>query len=279
MFQRKLIWNRDEFTASTALENFSPGRYIDKINIHIKGEMTAAASVSAPAFAAIIDPLEVRLLGSPVVFIRGTDLWALNILYLKKNPLTIVAGAATDQHTKIMGLECPIWQPPRAIGELTIKVNRTAVSGVDTETLTVAELSSDATLEPTYFHAVEIPATTASVTGWGNFTDFPQPGDLHGVLLYSTTIPTATSEVATIQELMLVIDGMRAFHANWHELKGDAPSHATFADPADATFIDNYAYIDLSKDPVPAASSVRLDVNAGVANEAYRVIPIYRVAP
>jgi hypothetical protein len=277
--QSRLIYNEEGFTSSKDLENLTAGRYVDRLTISLKGEMTAGSAVTPATMSNLLNPLEVRLLGSPVIYLRGSDIWALNVLVLKKNPLTIVAGNATDNRTRIMGLEVPIQQPARGAGELTIKANRVAVSGVDTETITIAEITSDTALAPEYYHLVEIPVTTASSTGWGNFIDLPQPGRLMGILLYSTTIPTTTSDTATISEVMVVVNGSRAYHRRWLEIKADAATHDTLASPADASFIDNYAYIDFSKDPIPADAEVRLDINAGVASEAIRVIPVYLVTP
>jgi len=242
--------------------------------------MTAASAVLPATFVDIIQDLEVRLLGSPVISIRGSDLWALNLLYFGKNPLTLAPGAATNNRVRVYGLDVPLQQAARPPGALAIQVGRVGVSGVDSETITIAELSSDVALAPKYYHYVTIPLTLAATTGYGNFVDLPQPGDLHGILFYNSTIPTKTSDTASVQKVMVVIDGARAYEASFHEMKADSipgSGHDTGDSPADTSFIDNYCLLDLRKDPVPAASTVKLDINAGVASDTVRIIPIYLV--
>jgi len=280
MFQKRLIYEEEAFTASLPLEALTAGRYIHKLFIALKGEMTAAVAVAAGTFADVLNPFEVRLLGSPIIYIRGSDLLALNQLGFGKIPLTLKAGAATDNRVRLYGLEVPIQQPARPSGALAIKCNRVAVSGVDSETITIAELSSDVTIKPKYMHFVEIPYTLAAATGYGNFIDLPQPGDLHGILFWSTTIPTVTSDTVSIEKVMVVIGGSRAFETHWFEMKADSrigSGIAGYEDPGDVSFIDNYAYLDLSDDPIPAAETVTLDIYAGVAGDAIRIIPVYLV--
>jgi len=282
MFQKRLIYDEEAFTASKDLENLTPGRYIHALNVAYTGEMTAAAKVLPATFADLLNPLEIRLFGSPVIYIRGSDLWALNLLAFGNNPLTMEPAAATDSIVRIFGLKVPIQQPARGAGELTIKANRVAVSGVDTETLTVAEISSDTVLKPAYYHFVEIAYTLAAATGYGNFIDLPQPGDLHGILFWSNTIPTQTASNESVKKVMVVIDGARAYESTWDEMKADSKTgsgHDTGDSPADTSFIDNYAYLDFSDDPIPKASTVRLDIFAGTASDPIRVIPVYLVAP
>jgi len=280
MFQKRLVYDEEAFTASKDLEALTAGRYIHKLTVAIKGEMTAAAAVLPATFVDVIQNFEVRLLGSPVISIRGSDLWALNLLAFGKNPLTLAPGAATDNRVRIYGLDIPIQQPPRPAGALATRIGRVAVSGVDTETITVAELSSDVTIEPKYYHFVEIPFTLAAATGYGNFIDLPQPGDLHGILFYNTTIPTKTAETPSIEKVMVIVDGARAFESSFYEMKADSvhgSGHDTGDSPADVSFIDNYLYLDFSKDPIPKASTVELDIFAGKASDAIRIIPVYLV--
>jgi len=282
VFNKRLIWDEESFAASKDLENLTPGRYIHKLNIALTGEMTAASAVTPATFADILNPLEVRLLGSPVIYMRGSDIWAFNQLYLGKVPLTMTPSAATDSTVRIFGLEVPIQQPPRGPGELTVRAERVAVSGVDTETITVSEYSSDTALAPAYYHIVEIPYTLASSTGFGNFIDLPQVGALQAILFYSSTIPTQTAENESVKEVMVVVDGRRAHHSTWDEMKADSKIGSgigNFDSPGDASFIDNYALLDFRDDPIPPEASVRLDINAGTASDTIRVLPIYLVTP
>jgi len=279
-WKMRLIKDRAGFTTDIPLTNLSSGVYIDKLTLHWKGEMTAAASVGVASLLDLVNPVEVRLFGSPIVSLRGSDLYALNDLFLGKRPITIVATAATDSHTKIMGLDVPLYQPARGPGELALLVGREAVSGVDTETISIAEIANTEKLEEAWLHYVEMPGVTAGATGYGNIVELPSPGDLLFIIFYSTTIPTTTSETATVQSVKVEIAGVPAVERNWHEMKADVSrggSTGLFGSPGDTSILDNYGVIDFRKDPIPKGTDVSIDINAGVANEAYRIIPIFGV--
>jgi len=275
-----MVRNRDAFTATTDLIDAFPGAYIHKLVLALKGDMTAAASVSVETFLGVLSTIEVRLFGSPVIMLSATDLLAYNALALNKTPLTIVATAATDAKTQVYGLELPLYQPARGRGDLAYKFEYTAVSGVDTETITVKEVRSDKVLQTGYLHAVRVPATTAAATGWGNIHDFTAVGDLQGILIFSTTIPTATAVTATTQELRVYLNEELKYECNWDDLAGEGKAGAgipTHDSPADYSILDNYRYLSFEEDPVSKGTRVKLDFYAGVANEAYRFIPVYRV--
>jgi len=280
--QVRLLKDDASFTTTTELISLFPDRYVHKLTIGLKGEMTAAASVAPATVINTIDTFKVFLGGSSIIDLLGSEIWVLNNLVFGKNPITIAASAATDSHTKIMGLDVPIYQPGRPLGQLTCQVGFTRQSGVDTETLTLAEYSYDVVKVPTYFHAVRILGTTAATTGYGNRTELPQPGDLHGLLFFSTTIPTDASQASTVQKAKIYADGREIIESSWHEMRAGSVAggnSATWASPGDATLIDNFAFLNLADDPIPKAASVVVDVYGGVANEAYRIIPIYYVAP
>ena len=274
--QSRIIYNRDAFAASTPLETLKAGRGIHKLTIGLQGDMVAAAAVLPAAMAAIIQPFEVRLMGSPVIQMRGDDLWAFNVLHLKKNPLTVAAGAVINNASKIWGLEIPLRQPARSVGDLSMRVTRVANVNVDNEHLTVVEQSSDVVEPEGYYHCVEMPMVLRAAVGYGNFLDLPQPGDLHGLLIFNTTIPITTTLTSSAAEVAVEINKERAYVRTFDEMKADAAYHETLASPGDITLLDNYSYIDFSHEPIPKDAEVRLDINAGVANDPVRVIPIYR---
>jgi hypothetical protein len=274
--QSRTIYNRDAFAASTPLETLKAGRGVHKLTIGLQGDMVAAAAITPAVMAAIIQPFEVRLMGSPVIQMRGDDLWAFNVLHLKKNPLTITAGANINDASKIMGLEIPLRQPARSVGDLSMRVTRVGNAGIDTELLTVTEQSSDVVDPEGFYHAVEMPMVLRAAVGYGNFLDLPQPGDLHGILFWNTTIPITTTLTSSVAAVAVEINKERAYVRTFDEMHADAAYNPTFASPAATTLLDDYSYIDFSHEPIPKDAEVRLDINAGVANDPVRVIPIYR---
>jgi len=282
MLKSRLIRNRESFTESTELIPATADAYVDHLTIGFKGDMTAAASVSVQSLLGLLSTIEVRRAGSPVITLSAKDLFALNCLWLGKSPLTVVATAATDDQTKVNGLVLPLYQPPSPYGTVTYRFERTPVSGVDTETITIAEVYSEKTLKPSYLHAVKMEATTKAAVGFGNKVYPTVIGDCIGILFFSTTIPTNTAETATVQDVDIYVDGVKVISRSWNEMQGEAQSGmqaGVFASPGNRTIHDNYAFLSFVDDPIPAGTKVEIDVNAGVANEAFHVIPLYLITP
>lgn len=280
MLQTRQIFDSDAFTASMNLTTLTNDKYIHKLRMHIKGDMTAAASVSVETLLTILNPLEIRRFGSPIVRIQGADLLALNAHVFGVVPFTWVAGANINDQTKIFGLNVPLGLPAAPLGAHTMFAGRVAVAGVDTETMSMDELTCDKALQDSFYHYVEIPCTSAAALGYGNFVDLPQPGDLQGIMFFSTVIPTVTAELSTVQEVRVIVNGVQLHEVNWQSMKADSKSEgngAIWSSPGTNAPLDNYAYLDFREDPIPSASMVRLNVNGGVAGSIFRVIPIYKV--
>lgn len=281
MKQITQLQNRSAFTSSTDDRDLSGGRYIDEIILDYQGDMTGANSVTVANLLDIVQPFTIKLAGSPVIQIRGSDLVAFNQLVMGTSPFTIVAGSVTDDNTAVMGLRVPVHQPPRPKGSLVYRATRVAVSGIDTETLTVTEKSSDNKVwDGGYLNYIEIPMTSAGATGFGNTKDLPRvEGDLIGILFFSTTIPSATTgqATATVDQVRVLVNDRRMEDWNWETMKGDGKlgNQALWTSPADNSILDNYGFIDFRKDPIPKGNKVTLDINAQQTSSAIRIIPIY----
>lgn len=279
MFQTKLLENRTAMTASLPTRNLSSGRYIDKLVLELKVDATTATAITVAAMLDLLQPITIRFYGSDIVSIRGSDLYALNVLFLGFNPFAMIGASATDGQTKIFGLKVPLWQPPRPSGQLTYTATRVAVSNADTETITICEWSNDKILRNKYLYYVEIPMTLASSTGFGNRKELPMVGDLIGILMYSTTVTTNAADTTTsIDQVRVEVNDQRTMDFTWQDLKGGHCSHLPlFSSPADVSILDNYVFMDFRKDPIPKGNKVTLDISAGTASDAIRIIPVFAV--
>lgn len=280
MFQTKLLENRTAMTSSIPTRNLSSGRYIDELHLELKGSLTSVTQVTVAAMLDLLQPLTIRLYGSDVISIRGSDLYALNVLFLGYNPFSIYGTAATSDQTKIFGLRVPLWQPPRSSGQLTYTANRVAVSNAGTETITICEWSNDKILKPRYLYYVEIPMTLAAATGFGNRKELPQVGDLLGVLMWSTTVtPTSGDTTTSIDQVRVEVNDQRIMDLTWQDLKANKTiGHVPlFTSPADLSILDNYVFLDFRDDPIPKGNKITLDISAGTASDPIRLIPIFAV--
>lgn len=278
MHRRTLIFNKDTYTADTSLKLLSGGRYIHDLTFALKGQATSDAILEAEDLLGLLNRIDVLLDGSPIVQLRGFDLLALNALLGLATPHMLDSTAATSDHAIVTGLKLPLAQPARELGKIALKCDWATVTGCDTTTLTVAETSMDNAIENAYYHMVEIPMTLAGATGFGNTIALPQPGALVGILFYNNDPPQAGDTDTSISEIRLKVDGRTEIEATWQDIKQFFPLAIADAQVAGVNMQDCYAFLDLRDDPIPRDSSVLLDVNAGVASQAIRIIPVYRCA-
>lgn len=276
-----MIRNRAAFVASTDLIDASINRSIKELKLALQVRQTAAAIVLENVCADTLSNLSVRLNGSPIIDIRGVDLWALNVLAWGNTPAVTRAAAVIGNRTRILGLLAKLNQPARARGELQYKFGFFDGANCDTQELTAAEVGHDEAPEGGWLHYVEIPHTTPAALGYGEKKSLAMPGALKGLLLFSTTVPAAAADVVTAQDIKLFAEGTELIERSWFELAhvGTQGKDLTAAAAALAGhFLDNYAYLDLSRSPIPAGTKVEWQLNAGVVAQAVRLFPIYEVA-
>jgi len=275
-----LLKNNDAFAASTDLIDASVGRSIRELSLGIKAQQTAAAIIPDNVAADIMNPIEVRLDGSPIVSIRGSDLIALDMVLLNETPYKFRSAAVINNRTRIHGIKLPLNQPARERGKLVYKFNYAAGANCSVVTLTALEVGTDEAPVGGFYHMVEIPHTLPAALGYGQKYSLAMPGDLIGILVWNTTTMAAAADTMSVQELKLFVDGteqiMRtAFEMNTDGAVGrDNPASTAVTT---AVWLDNYLWLDLTKNPILKASKVEWQVNAGVVNDPIRLIPIYQV--
>lgn len=275
-----LLKNNDAFAASTDLIDASTGRSIRELQLGIKAQQVAAAIIPDNVVADILNPVEVRLNGSPIVSVRGSDLLALNLLAYGETPYKFRSAAVIGNRTRLHGIKLPLNQPPRESGKLQYKFNFAAGANCGTITLTACEVGTDEGPEGGYYHIVEVPHLLPAATGFGLKYSFAMPGDLLGVLIWSTTIMAAAADTQSVQEIKLFVDGTEQIFRTASEMYEDgamARDNPASAAVTTGVWLDNYCWLDLKKNPIPKASKVEWQINAGVASDPVRLIPLYQV--
>lgn len=275
-----MVKNRDAFVASTDLIDASAGRSVNKLLIGLKAQQTAAAIVPDNVVADILNPMEVRLDGSPIISIRGSDLIAMNLLAFDETPYVFRSAAVIGNRTRIHRISLFLNQPPREKGKLEYKFNWVAGANCDTTTISVAEIGTDEAPVGGYYHMVEVPHTLPAATGYGLKTSLAMPGDLLGLLIWNTTIMAAAADTQSCQEIKLFVDDTEKVLRTASELYKSgaiARDNPIATAVTTASYLDNYVFLSLKDHPIPKASKVEWQVNAGVAGNPIRLIPLYQV--
>lgn len=273
------------FTASINHENLSPGRYVHELLLYLRAEASAGDAITPTELLPLINPFEIFLKGSPVIQINAEDLFALDALAFGFMPPFYESDAVTDDGSWV-SLKIPLWQPPRASGELKYRVTRVGQASIDTETLSLTEWNSTnpKPLNPKYLQYVTLAGTSAGATGFGNRVEFGRTiGELEGVLIRSATLPTDTTETATVDNIDVYANEVKIISETWQTMKGMGKiGHigTISLDADDVThnqIIDNYVWLDLTEDPIKRGTNVRIDIDTQATSTAFRLTPVYAI--
>jgi hypothetical protein len=270
--------NRAAFTASIEEQLLAvrPGTYIDGFTIEFSGDLAAMSTVAIETFLNLLNPWQFKVNGDVRHSIRGRDLFALNALYLGKTPGGFEGAAGEDD--KIYGMKAPVWYTVQPNDSLSWLATRVAVTNVSGEDISIAYTTMEGVRRAGPYHIVELTGTSPGTTGVARAVDFlPRVGLLQGLLWFSTTVPTATADTTTLDEIRLYRNDVLDVVATWQDLAGDARFTGNLITAS--AFVDalaNYRWLDLSEDPWNTVNDrVAIDVDFGVASEAYRIIPVY----
>ncbi len=269
---KRLIRNRVAFTEDTDDILIVQPRYIHAIDVGLEVLQNGATAPSLSDILSVINKVQVKLSGRITTEMSGQDLLAYNVLVDGREPLYLVP-ANDNELGYVSGLRIPMALPT---GEhvLAIRFLHTSVATVDTEKLTMATLEYPEAIERAHYEIPTFSFTPPSTGAFNTAVDTTYGGALHGFLIYSPTIPTATSDTATVREVRVYVDGEMTFEGTIHDLRSEARY------PADATLrsiTDNYIYIDFSKAPIEAGRRIELQIKSDDTNEI-RILPIIRVA-
>jgi hypothetical protein len=264
-----------DFTASLTERELVPkGAYLDHFRISLKGDLAATTTVAMESFLDVLQPFLFRAGQETRIQLRGRDLFALQYFLEGTTPSGFEGAAGEDD--KIFGLKVPVWEKIDPKLSYTWAATRVAVTNVSGERITLSAVWSDKVLQPNPIVAVEQPFTTAAATGRTTLNiNIPQVGDLIGVLIFMTTVPSATADTASIQRIQLLLGQTRASLFSVAEtgiVRGGNPGIST-----NWAFdvLNNYRFIDLRDDPLDAkANKIGLEVDVEATSEAVRLIPV-----
>lgn len=270
--------NRSVFTASIEEQPLAiaPGSYIDYLSLAYKGD-GAVALVALETFLNLVNPFQFKVNGDIRVSLRGRDLFALNALYWSRLPFAI-EGDVIAEDVKVFGMRIPIWYTVGPQDSISWLATRVAVTNISGEIISVAYTVKEGVTRPGYYHTVELTGTTPATTGaFTAIQELPKVGRLQGILFFSTTVPTDTADTTGILEVRLYRNDRQDVFAEWFELRGDdRGGHSAAQGTPYSDTLTNYAFLDLSEDPWDLKTDrVRVELNAGVASEAFRMIPVY----
>lgn len=267
------------FTASLVEQSFSPDNaYLDRFEISAKAD-TVTAPVTMPTFGDLLNPFIFKVNGLARVQARLGDLWALNAAFLNRTPGGYVANTTSDD-AKMRGVHVPVWETVVPNKTYTYAATRVAQTNVSGEVLTIASRALDR-VRNLPLHYVELQYTSAGATGITQaVNELPRLGDLRGILVFETTVPSNTADTATISHFTIKVADQIAIDSGVDDISidDDLPINNDVATDWGADLIDNYRFFDFRDAPINARDNkVAIDADVQATSEAVRFLPIYQL--
>ena len=189
------------------------GASLDFIMIGVKGAVSTAAVVIED-FADLINPLTIRYGGDNRIVATLQELVALSVFYYGKRPSI---GENTDATGTdfIGGLKIPIYQKVESGKDLTIQLDRTAVTNIATETVAITGYWDTGETGKKAIHFVRIAHTTSGTAGIETLGSRIVPkGNLIGLVVVQPSGFTDANIDTSIQRLKILENGEEIVHLN-----------------------------------------------------------------
>lgn len=272
MKRAKLLKNYAGYTASTSSIKVV-AQNIKAIRIGFVGLENTTTANTLPNTIAHSSAVKLTVGGEVITLIRHDDLFALNFaLDLLKmgmaNPSWLL-GTGTDNTYTWLKTILPVFITTDKT--VYVSLDYTGVTNVDGTTLTLEVDYGDKPYSRNPLCLRYISMNTAT-----SFTeaDISVVGKkLIGLLVFSTTIPATIAYDTSAGEIKLLVKREEKCHFHWFCLDN---VEADVEDTVVWGILDNYRYIDLSDDPIPA-DDLKVAVKSLVsATDAVRFIGVYQ---
>lgn len=270
MQKRRILRDRATFTSST-----DDIKIVAPLNIRSIRFATDVLQngVTAPTLATLltqVDPFQIKLAGETIVEASYTDLLALDCLKNAKEPLYVIP-AGDNQVALAPAVEVPL-NLAAGEAEIAVRAAYTALTTVDTEKLSITVVEQDEGLEGGHLEVARYNFTPPSTGAYNVVLDSTFKGALEGILIFSTTIPTASANTLSARKVRIRTAGGITIEELFTSIQADAQY------PGDTTLravLDNYALLKLEP-AVAAGTRVEISVLSDDTNTV-RLLPILRV--
>jgi len=262
--KRRLLRDEVSFTADTDDILIVNPRYIDSINIGLDLLQNGATSPTLATMLDTLDTIQVKLGGRIITELTGEELFALNNLWLGKSIISVVP-TADNESGSIQGLSIPLWLSPTE-ESLAIRFAYGTVATTDNEQLTFSVREADEPIKPAHVEIKRFEFTPPSTGAYNTALETTFTGDLIGLMIYSTTIPTTTNDNASAAKVRILVDGDLAWEGNWLEMKADAKRGAYDGDSTNRAILDNYVWLDFEDQPIKAGARIEIQIYSDDTN-------------
>lgn len=269
-----------------------PVNPLSHIWITLKGLNVTDEATLAEVLARL-SKVTVSHLGQSIFNLSGADLFAFDCIHQGRAPI-LANRVATDNATRYINLLVPfgrrLFDPSECYAatrkgefhlELEFSATETAIDGL------ILSVSTVELLEATPAKHLKVTTLDATPAATGDMdVRLPIGNDLLGILMWGTTVVTATAWTNTIEAARLLVNNVESqiASANWEDLHGALLERVGYLGDYGAAAGDDaivkYAFLDFSPQngddflvATSGMSSVKLRITAGDTN-ALRVLPV-----
>jgi hypothetical protein len=262
----KLLKNRASYTTSTESIRVV-AQNIDCLKIGLAYDQNGATPPTLATLLTHTGDIKLTVGGEVEDLVKFQDLYVLNVLWHREPMYLITAG--DNQHGMLNDVMLPVKLTTDK--QVYVELAYSGLATVDTEKLTLAVIYGDKAFgaRPISFQYI----TGNTATSFAEYDMSKAGRRLVGLLIYNTTIPTTSTFDATIGELKILVKRSEVAHIHFENM--DCIS----VQPEDTTqcgIVDNYRYIDLSDEPIPADDLKVAVKDIASATDAFRIVGVYQ---
>lgn len=273
MRRSKLLKNLATFAASTESIKVN-AQNIRNIRIGLDGLGTGTTATTLATQIAAMSTVKLTVAGEIETLINHTDLFALNFIMhdiwpeiCPSKPVWLLT-TTTDNTALFLKTILPVGLTTDK--DVYVDFGYTGLINADTLRLDIAVEYGD---KP--YPAKPVSLRFISLNTAISFAEYDMSvagRKLVGLLVFATTIPNSTTDEASVEELKLLVKRNEMFHTAWFDMDS---MDVDVEDTVVHAITDNYRYIDLKDDPIPA-DDLKIAVKSVAATDAVRIIGIYQ---
>ncbi len=263
----KLLMAEEPFIATSQDIKILQTDFIKDFVISIRAMQTGATAPSIADILSVMGTIQTKKGGSVESELSALELYVYNLLTSSELPL-VQLPAGNSQIGRVSDLVLPYNQAASDKSlALRLAFVPNALVNETSLTIEIEELKAASDIKPKTFQKYVF--TPPSIGDYNILLDSNYAGEVVGLLVKSTTIPTPTADVTSCKKLKLRIGHDYLYENYWQGMQ----SHRDYLDSTLYTpLIKNYALLDFAESPIAANTEIQLQVMSEDLNKVEVIV-------
>ncbi|MDD5431012.1 MAG: hypothetical protein PHP03_02195 [Candidatus Pacebacteria bacterium] len=266
------------FTASINQQSIpNDGAQLDYLKLGLKGAVSTAA-VAIESFAGLLSEFVLRFGSDNRVVGDAGDLCALMAFYYGEIP-TIGENTDNTGNDFLGGIKIPVYQKSDASRQFLIQATRTAVTNIDTETISLSAYWDTGEANRKAIHFVKVAHTTSGTAGVETLGSRIVPeGNLIGLIIKEANGFNDGNIDTSVQRVKILVNGKK--QAEFNTLGDHTPiDECDFVTPSPLSdLLRTYKFFDLRPAGIDCkGQEVTIQIDVQDASDAIRILPVIEI--